>query len=232
MADDRYNDGDYARDNPDWHAMDAPYKARVIVQMMVSSRLQPATILDVGCGRGDVLVEVKRGLDTLGQTDVTYAGWDVSAPAIARCPSVPRMRWSSGDVLASDAVADLVLCVDTFEHVGDDVAWLRGLRAHGGLFLFRVPLDLSALDIVRPKHLLAARRGFGHRHVYTRELALMVVEEAGFSVLAEEYHVLPLHHPTSRQRITQSARRWLVASGSHRAVRWLGGASLMIIARG
>jgi SAM-dependent methyltransferase len=231
MSDTRYNDGTYAEQNPDWHARDAQEKARAVVQLIDMIDYEPTSILDVGCGRGHVLVDVKRRLDETGRTHIAYTGWDLSFDAIERCPTVAGMEFRGGNMLVSNAWGDVVLCVDTFEHVGNDVGWLRRLREHGRMFVFRIPLDLSALDVVRPKHLLSARKDFGHKHAYTRELALQVLEEAGFNVLFESYHRVPLHDPRPRQRLTDGVRSALFTAHPHRAVRLLGGYSLMVIAR-
>lgn len=231
MSDDRYDNGSDAEMNPDWQATEASEKADAIVKLINMMDFEPSSILDVGCGRGQVLLDVKRQFDATGRTHIQWAGWDTSFDAIERCPATPGVHWRGGNVLVSNAWGEVVLCIDTFEHVGNEVGWLTRLREHGRMFVFRIPLSLSVLDIVRPKRLLNARRSQGHRHAYTRELALDVLKEAGFTVLFEEYHRLAPRETAATRVAADGLRRALFTADPHRAVRTLGGYGLMVIAR-
>ena len=222
-----YADGRYRELNPTWHEEDAREKAAAIAEMIRFGGLFPRTVADVGCGTGQVLRELKRLLDEGGQTDIIYEGWDVAGGAIAqaRAREGGRLSYTAGDFLSSERRVDLVLCVDTFEHVGDDVAFLSGLRERADDFVFRIPLDLSALDVLRPKRILAARRQWGHRHLYSRAVALEVLREAGFQVRSERYHRVGGPYGG-----LDPLRRTLFRASPHRAVRLLGGYSLLVLA--
>jgi hypothetical protein len=127
--------------------------------------------------------------------------------------------------------ADLVLCLDVAEHVADDVGLLRGLSRIGPRLIVRSPLDLSVLDILRPKRLMSARDRYGHLHAYTRRLALGRVEEAGWTVEASRLHRIPPRTVTLRERVADTVRRGAFRLAPRATVDTLGGWSLLILAR-
>jgi len=222
-----YTDGRYGGRNPTWHEEDAREKAVAIAEILHFGGLFPQSVADVGCGTGGVLMELKGLLDARGHTEVSYEGWDIAPDAIARAREREGLRisFTAADFLASERRVDLILCVDTFEHIGDDVGFLRGLSKRADHFVFRIPLDLSALDVLRPHRILAARRNWGHRHVYTRTLALELLREAGFRVRAERYH--RVGGPFGG---LDPLRRAAFRVSPHAAVRALGGFSLLVLA--
>ncbi|MEQ1507302.1 MAG: class I SAM-dependent methyltransferase, partial [Myxococcota bacterium] len=185
---DLYASGRYATANPDWHEADAPHKADALAQAIRFAGLAPRTVIDVGCGTGGVLVRLKALLDP-ELPETSYEGWDVAPEAIrrARTREGERLTFVEGEFLASERQADLLLAIDVIEHVADDLAFLDGLRSRADWFLFRIPLDLSALDVVRPGRLLDARRRFGHLHFYTREMAIDRLIGAGYRIETVRY---------------------------------------------
>ncbi len=222
-----YTDGRYGQRNLSWHEEDAADKAQGIADLLWISGLRPSSIVDVGCGTGRVLFDLKAILDKRDLTEISYEGWDIATDAIERASKREgeHLKFVAADFLVSKQSADLVLCIDTFEHVDDDVAFLKSLADRAERFVFRIPLDLSVLDVLRPKRLIAARREWGHRHVYTRTLALEVLREAGYRVLAERYH--RINRPTAG---LDPLRFGLYRLRPHLAVSLLGGFSLLILA--
>ncbi|MBT3218355.1 MAG: class I SAM-dependent methyltransferase [Proteobacteria bacterium] len=229
---DLYTNGRYGALNPDWHEVDAKHKARAIAEMWTFCAVHPKVVLDVGCGTGSVLFMVKQLMDRAGYEHCQYEGWDIARDAISRAREreSSRLTYVCGDFVTSERRADLILCVDTFEHVPDDVGFLEVLRGRADWFLFRIPLDLSGLDIIRPRRILGARRQWGHRHAYNRALALEVLSEAGFRVEKELYHRLPLPNHRLRGKATDGIRRLLFLGAPHQTVNWLGGWSLLVFA--
>lgn len=57
---DRYTGGDYLADNPGWHVADSAWKAEQILAGLGPARVQ--TVCEVGCGAGEVLVQLQRRL--------------------------------------------------------------------------------------------------------------------------------------------------------------------------
>ena len=229
---DAYQSGAYAEANPDWHEADATHKAAALFDVARELGWSPRTIVDVGCGVGAVLAEL---VDRLRRErpETTGEGWDPSPEAIRRAQArtTEGLRFVCGDLLAqAGARAELALCVDVVEHVPDDLAFLTALRDRADRFLFRIPLDLSALDLLRPHRLLDARRHLLHRHVYTRELALDLLERAGYRAELVRYDRVPPSRETSRQRAVDAVRRASFAWLPDLTVRALGGWSLVVAA--
>jgi SAM-dependent methyltransferase len=220
---DAYQTGAYAQVNPDWHEADAPHKAAVLLEVLRALGWTPRTVVDVGCGTGAVLARF------VGEV---REGWDPSPEAIRRAArhESEGVRFVCGDFLAESRRVDLVLCVDVLEHVPDDLAFLVALRERADRFLFRIPLDLSALDLVRPRRLLEARRNLLHRHVYSRELALDLLERAGYRAEHVRYDRVPPPLDTLRRRSVDALRRTAFAWAPDTTVRALGGWSLVVAA--
>jgi len=227
---DRYRSGAYADHNPDWHEADAPAKAEGLAPWLARLPRPPRRVLDVGCGTGGVLTQLQRRFDARWPHTV-WEGWDIAPEAIRRAPRGPRRSFVCGDVLRSAVTADLCLIVDVIEHVVDDEGFLRAVAARAPWHVLRIPLDLSALDVVRPRRLLDVRERYGHLHVYTRELALDRVRRAGLRVVGTAYHRVPVPPEHARSRLFAPVRRALEAAAPHLAARWLGGVSLIVLAQ-
>ena len=56
----RYQDGTYLVHNPDWDRSDSAWKALLIGAILNEFKLSPASICEVGCGAGEVLVQMKK----------------------------------------------------------------------------------------------------------------------------------------------------------------------------
>jgi SAM-dependent methyltransferase len=229
---DLYSSGAYAEHNPDWHESDAVHKARGLADTLRFVGLEPRSVVDVGCGTGAVLAALKTLLDdTLPET--AWEGWDIAPEAIrrARDREGERLTFVAGEFLSSERRADLLMAVDVIEHTDDDLGFLVGLRGRADWFLFRIPLDLSALDVVRPSRLLEARERWGHRHFYTRDTALDLLRVAGYQIELARYDRVPPPLDTTRRRVVDLARRGLFRLSPDRAARWIGGFSLIVFAR-
>jgi SAM-dependent methyltransferase len=160
-------------------------------------RVLPATkgsyraILDAGCGSGVFSFELAKQHPEAQVTGVELEP-DLVARAneIARRSGLKNVRFEQGDVtkLDFDGEFDLVVSVDNFEHVEDDIGAMRTLLQAlrpGGRLVAHVP------GYERRWILLRRRVNFdvpGHvRPGYHAEQLVTRLREAGFEVTSHQY---------------------------------------------
>jgi SAM-dependent methyltransferase len=228
---DRYRSGAYAEANPDWHEADALHKARAVASLLRWAGASPRTVVDVGCGTGGVLRHLRAELR--GEWPrTTWEGFDIAPEAVrrARRTEGEDLSFVEGDFLASERRVDLVTCLDVVEHVADDEAFLRALRDRADQFVFRLPLDLSVLDVLRPRRLLGFRRDLGHRHFWTRAMAEDLLRTTGYRIVHARYDRVPPPTDGPRRRVVDAVRRAALRAVPRPAVAVLGGFSWLVLA--
>lgn len=232
QAEQRYLDGEYFEHNPTWHVEDSPWKAEHVFTMISRHSLAPETICEVGCGAGEVLVQLQHRLPD----HCRFWGYDISPQAhqLALARANPRLQFRQADVLAEREVTfDLVLVVDLIEHLDDYYGFLRKLKPLGRHTIFHVPLDLSAYSVWRSYPILDLRASVGHIHYFTKDTALAALRDSGYEVLDYFYpeQRLVLRGKPLRQKVLALLRQGLMGANRDLAVRLLGGRSLMVLAR-
>lgn len=229
-AADMYNDGRYLAAHPDWDAADAPVKTGYMVRLLRRRQLTVQTVAELGCGSGEILVQLDKALP--GLTRLT--GYDISADglALAQQRQTERIRFELRDWVSDPPAEqnDLILVIDVLEHVENYFALLRSLRGRSKHILFHIPLDLSLLTLWREGKLIDARRRIGHIHVFTEKFILTLLEEYGFRVLERCYTPPSFANKTVRERIVNALRRFISFFHPRTASRLLGGYSLMVLA--
>lgn len=226
-----YHSGEYLEHNPDWHAEDAPFKARWIEAILKRNNVAIASVVEVGCGSGEVLVELRKFLP-----DAVMQGYDISpqAFAIAKDKAAPGLTFHDADFLTAPGPApDLLMAIDVFEHVDDYMGFLRGLNARAQWKVFHIPLDLSVQGLLRGSPLLYSRAVVGHLHYFFKDTALAVLKDCGYEIVDWNYThgAEELPNRGLRTRLFNLPRRLLRAVNEDLAVRVMGGASLMVLAR-
>ena len=91
------------------------------------AKLDVRTVIDVGCGSGDILAAISRALPHL-----ELKGTDVSEQALSLAVRrVPKAFFSQLDAQTQklDEQFDLVLCNQVIEHLVDDISALRNMSA-------------------------------------------------------------------------------------------------------
>jgi SAM-dependent methyltransferase len=170
-------------------------------------RVLPATdghyrkILDAGCGSGVFSYELAKR-----HPDAQVTGVELEPDLVARANEIARrahltnLHFEQGDVTKLDFEDefDLVLSVDNFEHVEDDIAAMRTLLQAlrpGGRLVAHVP------GYERRWLLFGRRVNFdvpGHvRPGYRAEDLVRKLGEAGFQVTAHRYTYGPLETLTN-----------------------------------
>jgi tRNA G46 methylase TrmB len=104
-------DGTYRQNNPTWDVKDSAEKARQVLGFMDENRLQPKTVIEVGCGAGQILVELARYLP-----DASFKGFEVSPQAICKPKESERVTLELRCLEDAPESADVLLVMDVFEH--------------------------------------------------------------------------------------------------------------------
>jgi hypothetical protein len=223
-----YLDGEYAERNPSWDTEDSAWKAGLVADLLARHGLQPRTLAEIGCGAGAVLAALRPRLP-----GTELHGWDI-APGAARFWSAHAgIRFTQGDFLAQPQVPfDVLLLLDVIEHVANPHDFLSRLVSCGRCVVLHIPLDLSVASVWRETPLLAQRRGVGHIHYFTRNLALELLRECGYDIVEASFsgaHLRP--RPTLSGKFAGAVRRAVFALGRQHGVRLLGGDTLLVLAR-
>jgi SAM-dependent methyltransferase len=200
----------YAR----WRALGAIGKADHVVELCRRGGLSPSSTLDVGCGDGALLAELRRrGFGG------TLAGFEISAPAaeIARA-AIGREAIGTFDGTAlplADRAYELGILSHVLEHAPQPAALLGEVARVCGAVVFEVPLEanISARRASKRAH----AEEIGHLQRLARGNARALAAQAGLDVAAELQDPLPLavHRffaasPAARAR---AGAKWAVRAG-------------------
>lgn len=154
-------------------------------------------ILDVGCGTGTMLAELRRFGDVHGV--------DTEPAAVEFCHRQGETQVelaSGGEIPHPDASFDLVTLLDVIEHVDDDqtlLAEARRLLAPGGSILITVP----AYTWMWGEQDEIAH----HRRRYTRPQLIDSLQRAGFRASRASYFNTILFPPIAAIRLARRLRR-------------------------
>lgn len=146
-------------------------------------KLQPSTMLDIGCGPGALLFECL-------ESNINAMGLENSSTALALSRQLfpktsfpirdePEENWSNS--------FDLVMACEVIEHIEDDERALREWRdwvSENGYLLISVP--------AHPKKFNAADEWAGHFRRYEKKGLSEVIEKAGFTIKQIECYGYPL----------------------------------------
>jgi SAM-dependent methyltransferase len=231
----RYINSSYLDQNPDWDRQDAPWKADIVQAMLSEHKINPTTLCEVGCGSGDILINLKRHYPISRMT-----GFDISPHAAEFWKEhtdskkvANNVEFKLGDFHAvNNKVYDVLLMLDVFEHVRDPYTFLEKSANAAKYFIFHIPLDLSASSVLRGWPLMNTRKKVGHLHFYTKDLAIETVLDSGYKIIESKYTGASLNMPnrTLKTRLASIIRRFIYAISKDWGVRLIGGETLIVLA--
>jgi SAM-dependent methyltransferase len=217
---------DYFTKNPLWHIADSPWKARLVFEMIQKHQLIPKKIAEIGCGAGEILNQ----LYDLLPADVSFSGFDISQDAIklARSREKDRLTFINEDMLERQDHFDLLLVMDVIEHVENYFEFIRKCRTQSDYTLFHIPLDLSVLSMLRNSFYYARER-VGHIHYFTKDTALLTLQDCGYEIIDWSYNSLNLYRkPYSPKTLYRNICKLIVPDFT---VRLFGAYSLLVLAK-
>ncbi|RLB07230.1 MAG: class I SAM-dependent methyltransferase [Deltaproteobacteria bacterium] len=227
----KYLSSDYFEHNPTWDIKDSPWKAKKVTEILLHTGLSPETICEVGCGAGGVLAELHKSYPDAG-----LYGFDI-APAVKRYwlqHTDVDIHFKLGDFFELNCkFYDLILLLDVIEHIQDPFEFLNRLRCKAKYYIFHIPLDLSAISVLREQPLLYARHKVGHIHYFTKQLALSIVKDSGFEIIHSRYtkaYAASLQY-SFKTRLAGFPRRIAYWINKDWGVRLFGGETLMVLAK-
>lgn len=223
-----YNEGTYLKHNANWHQEDSPCKAELVAGLLGS--MQARSVIEAGCGAGEVIRILSERFP-----DVQFAGYDVSKDAAAfwAGKESANLKYSCSDLLDSDIQADVVLCLDVFEHVEDYMGFLKRLRSHGSYFIFNVPMDMCVMKLLSGG-LRYAREEVGHLHYFNEWSAKATLIDCGYKIETAKLSAAFLKVPPRNFRQALAVVPRILAHfllGSSLACKLLGGYSLIVGAK-
>lgn len=227
----RYLSDDYSSHNPSWDSEDSPWKAELVRNVLIRGNLHPQSVAEVGCGAGGVLAELHQYLPAS-----RLRGFDIAPEAVRFWEkyALSGVEFTLGDFLAMDTETyDVVLMLDVIEHLANPFDFLMRARTRGRHFVFHIPLDLSAVSVLRETPLLYVREKVGHIHYFTRALALSLLQESGYEVIDWRYTgaaVRASHHKL-RTRLASVPRILMSLWSRDLSARLLGGETLIVLAQ-
>ncbi|HVT45434.1 MAG TPA: class I SAM-dependent methyltransferase [Thermoanaerobaculia bacterium] len=162
-----------------WRYMAAPrFRVRTILSLL--SGRQVSSVIDLGCGSGELLGEIRAVFPA-----IRLAGIDLSLPQI----EINRLRdpttdWYAGDLENPEAVSsalfgafDVVVASEIIEHLDHSDAFLR--VAH----LLARPENGMLIVTTQSGPVRATERAVGHRHHYSAEEMAARLIECGWQPL-------------------------------------------------
>ena len=204
-----------------WRALGAVGKAEHVIELCTRVGLagggHPLTTLDVGCGDGALLWELRRrGFGgALAGVEITHAAVEI---ARAR-PEIESVALYDGRRLPfADATYELGVLSHVLEHVPEPAALLAEVARVCRAVVVEVPLEanLSAGRARKREHAAEV----GHLQRFSRAGAREIVARAGLCVAGELEDPLPLavhrFFAAGRRARALAGAKWAVRAGTHR----------------
>ncbi|MCC7338462.1 MAG: methyltransferase [Pirellulaceae bacterium] len=227
-----YSDGTYLSNNPSWHLEDSPFKAKYIYEILSRASIRPTTLVEVGCGVGGILGELRQQFGS----DTALTGYDISPDAIE---TAKKLHLESNIEFHCKKLEDIVthfdvlVAADVFEHVPDYLGFISSCRTIADYKIFHIPLDIHLSSVMRGI-LPSGISTVGHLHYFTRESALGILKHCGYQIIDSKLTPgaieLARLHPSLKTAVANIPRRLISLVSEKWASRLLGGFSLLVLA--
>jgi predicted TPR repeat methyltransferase len=226
-----YNDGSYLTKNPSWHQEDAPFKALKIVELLEKNSIPISTIAEIGCGSGEILVQLEPQLKHITH----FVGFDISKDAIniAKTKETKKINFELRDLTDKNEKSfyDLLLVIDVIEHIDNYFSFLKGISSKSKYTLFHIPLDMCLWTLFREKMLIESKNRVGHIHNFTEEFILNILSDYGFEIVDKMYTEPVYKTKNIKQKIVRIAQKILFKINKKFCTKTLGGYSILVLTK-
>ena len=223
----------YLQTNPGWHVEDSPWKATQILKMLQRNKLQPKSVVEVGCGAGEILNQLQQ---RLADKSIQFSGYEIAPDAfkLAQTRQKENLHFYCEDLLQSNNNYNLLLMIDVFEHVDDYLGFIKKCSSKADYKIFHIPLDISLWSVLT-NYPIGARKQVGHLHYFMKDTALATLQDAGEEVLDWFYTagVMELYKKDMNfsGRIINGFRRFLYWLKPDWGVKAFGGFSILALTK-
>jgi SAM-dependent methyltransferase len=228
MPESIYLESQYLALNPTWHVEDSPWKARQVLGMLAKHSIQPRSVVEVGCGAGEILRQL-----SLNLPEASFSGFDISkdAIALAHARGTERVRFFHADIRGDAHQFDLLLMMDVIEHIEDCFGFLRAVREKAEYKIMHIPLDMSVSQLIRNR-IMDVRRSVGHIHYFSKDTALALLQETGYQILDWFYTpAYEIAHKDAAHRAMARVRSFSMRFSPNFTAQMLGGCPLLVLAK-
>lgn len=220
----------YLEKTKTWHTEDSPWKGKQIIKMLERNKISPKSIVEVGCGAGEILHYID---EHLKDTSINYEGYDIATDAINMADSKNKSNISfyHKDLTEEQTKKfDVLMMIDVFEHVPDYLGFIESCNKYGEYKIFHIPLDIHVSSILR-NQMIKARESVGHIHYFSKETALATLKDSGLEIIDHFYTDGAARAKSFKTRMANIPRKILFPFAPNLTVSLFGGYSLLVLAK-
>lgn len=224
---------EYLKKNPTWHVEDSSWKATQALKLVERNKLQPKTVVEIGCGAGEILNQLHQ---RMVDKTIEFSGYEIAPDAfkLAQTRQKERLHFFQEDLLQNNNAFDLLLMMDVFEHVEDYIGFIRKCNTKATYKIYHIPLDISMWSILT-NYPASARKQVGHLHYFMKDTALATLTDTGQEII--DWFYTPAAFEVNNKglsfagKIIQLMRRFFYKIKPDFAVKAFGGFSLIVLTK-
>ena len=180
-----YYNKDYSKHTPSFHSEEAPLRIKEVLEILPKG-FKCNSLLDVGCGAGQISLGLKKHL---GLKKIVFL--DIALGALKMVPKDKTNEYYVGlaeNLPVDDDSIDLTIALDLLEHANNPKKVIREIRRCSKFLVLKSPLEKSfmrnllheVMGIIYGKDYW--KKIFGHIHQFNRKDIYNVLEENGFEI--------------------------------------------------